>query len=708
MANVTASKFKTIGGQPHKLSYINDFEAKLLKALGGAGKMTKEGIPAYYTKSPIEDLKKGWAKFTGADWEFEDETFDEYNARTDATKKQQAAQAALFPKEKKKNYGAQLDSRAADANAANTALANPYNTKIENLNTAYSGFENRLNDLSNNFAGMDYLNYYDDPFTDADERAGFSQSMTDLSSLLDDYSGYDFSSPTAPEFTSSVSADNNTTRALTAPDLTAASNYGGLGGNIQNLINTGQGIMDERAVKEREYGRLSSGLTGDLSNLDRHIGRLDYTDSGLVDIAEDDYYRLTGDADRVAQENALYDQLGFTYDDYGIADDIGNLRKDYRDEEGRINQFSKDLLRDYGLYGDELGGYNITNEDELNALNQTVGDRIRDARWFDSDLDYDFSREISDLQNVQGDVGGMLGDRTSELDRIERTQNEALTAANLLDRTGDSAGIYNLADINELQQAVDRTNSEISGFSSLLPYDFSETEAPLLRAQADIDALTGARSSALDLIENPISGLNEELTGLDLHDEGGMRDIDDRLSNLGIDLASFTGGRAIGINAKITQAMGAVDGRLQELTKYRQGIEEKAKQLQSEVEDMQFYGLSDLDDPTANFEAQQKEADLYNAVKALDELKAIEARFAEERTRLEQDAANVAARNAQGSQYVLDQIGQQIRSDPTAIDTSLMGNMTVEEYLAMIGNQDEDENTLSPSGTFSQNVIVGA
>lgn len=707
MANVTASKFKTIGGQPHKLSYINDFEAKLLKALGGAGTMTKEGIPAYYTKSPIEDLKKGYAKLTGADWTFEDETFDEYNARTEATKKQQAAHAALFPEKKKKNYGAQLDSRAADADKANAALANTYNTAIGNLNTAYSGFEDRFNDLSSNFAGMDYLDYYDDPFTDADERAGFSQSMADLSSLLEDYQGYDFSSPTAPTFTTSVSADNNTKRKLTSPELTAAANYGDLSGNIQNLINTGQGIMDERAAKEREYGRVSSGLTDQLGALDLQLGRLDYDKSGLIDAVEDEYYRLTGNANRAAQENALYDQLGFAYDDYGIADDIGGLREQYRDEEDRISQFSKDLLRDYGLYGDEFGDYDIRNLDELNALDDALKGRIRDARYFDSPLDYDFSREIEDIKSLRGDVGGLLDDREAELDRIERTQNEAIEAANLLDRRGDIAGIYNLADLNELQQAVDRTKGEIAGFSSLLPYNFSDTEAPLLGAQADIDALRSARGSALDLIENPITGLSEELSGLDLYDESGMRDIDDRLSNLGIDLSAFTGGRVTGINEKITQAMSAVDGRLQELKQYREDVEDRARQLQGEVESMQFYGLSGLDDQTAALEAQQKEADLYSATQALDELKAVEARLSEERIRLENDAANVAARNAQGSQYVLDQIEQQIRSDPTAIDTSLMGDMTIDEYLAMIGNQqDDDENTLSPSGTFGQNVLV--
>ena len=43
----TAPKRKVINKQPHQLSYITPREAKILKMLGGSGRITQEGIPAY-------------------------------------------------------------------------------------------------------------------------------------------------------------------------------------------------------------------------------------------------------------------------------------------------------------------------------------------------------------------------------------------------------------------------------------------------------------------------------------------------------------------------------------------------------------------------------------------------------------------------------------------------------------------------------------
>ena len=43
----TAPKERTIGGQPHKLVYVNPQEERALFAAGGSGEMTEDGIPAY-------------------------------------------------------------------------------------------------------------------------------------------------------------------------------------------------------------------------------------------------------------------------------------------------------------------------------------------------------------------------------------------------------------------------------------------------------------------------------------------------------------------------------------------------------------------------------------------------------------------------------------------------------------------------------------
>lgn len=717
MPNIKAPKHKVIAGQPHELSYINNFEKQLLKAIGGAGQKTKEGVPAYFLFSETEtsggdskglfggigkDLQKGYDAFMGNTDGWSDkygESYDAYRARTDATKKRHAELNA----KKKRSSGPKVNQAAIDARASNQQMADDYNAQIADLNERFGGFSSRFNDLSGSFGGQTYLDYYDDPMTEADERAGFTTAMDNLRGLQSDFGGANFDVPDLPDFITSAGGET-----IAAPELTAASDYSGLGQNISDLLGVGQGIIDERGRREREYGRISGDLGDDLSTLDRQLGRLNYYDTDLIDSAEDDYFRMLRQAEKRAEGDALYDQLGFDYDNYGIVDDIGKLRQDYRAEEDRIGNFSKDLLRDYGLYGDEFGDYDIRNLDELNALDDAISGRIRDARYFDSPLDYDFSREIDDLKRLRGDVGGMLDDREAELRRISDAERDALTVANQLDRMGDTTGIYNLADINELQQQLDAANRGISDFDSVLDYDFANTTDPLAAAQADIDALRNSRSAALDLIENPLAGLQEDLAGADLYDEDAMRDIDNRLADLGIDLASFTGGRVTGIDTKIKQAMGAVDGRLRELEQYREGVEATARELQQEVEEMEFITLDSLEGSQEKFAAQQKEAELYNAIQALDELKAVETRLADERARLEQDAANVAAREGAAADMVRDQMVQQLRANPEMIDPSALGDMTVEEYLAMLGNNEEENTQNTPIGTFGQNVMIGA
>ena len=346
--------------------------------------------------------------------------------------------------------------------------------------------------------------------------------------------------------------------------------------------------------------------------------------------------------------------------------------------------------------------------DELNALATKIDNRVRDARYFDSDLGFNFSREIDDLKALGVDVDNLLRDREDEFDRISKAEADALATARMLDRAGDITGIYDLADINDLQAAIDQANAGITGFSSLLPFDFSATADPLAAAQSDVTDLLTARGSALDLIENPITGLTDDLAGLELYDERGMRDIDNRLSNLGIDLTSYTGGRVTGIQNKINLAMGAVDDRIRELENYRNDIETQAQALQEEFDNMSFYTLDDLTDPEARLEAQKKEADLYNALQALDEITATTTRLAEERARLEQDAANVAAREGAGTDMVLDQIQGQALINPELITPEMLGGLSLEEYLAMLGSGEEEENVVNPVGTFGQNVVVGA
>ena len=68
----------------------------------------------------------------------------------------------------------------------------------------------------------------------------------------------------------------------------------------------------------------------------------------------------------------------------------------------------------------------------------------------------------------------------------------------------------------------------------------------------------------------------------------------------------------------------------------------------------------------------------------------------------------MAARDGASADMVRDQMVQQLRANPEMIDPSALGDMTVEEYLAMLGNNEEENTQNTPIGTFGQNVMIGA
>ena len=699
MPNVTAPRHKIIAGQPHQLSYINKFESELLKAIGGAGVPTgKQKIPSYFNPFNIfsgptsggdatgigggivTDIKKSFT--SKDDWDY-NESYEDYQDRTQKTYDKH--QEFLKKNDKDNNKNNKVVDTGPDPNIG---LADDYNTAVEDLNTKFADFSDQLGNLDN-IGDLTYVDYYGDTVGDVQD------DLSGLNDLLAEIEAID--TPDMPDFTGDFTGD-----------LADLPDFGALKDTITGLIESGEGLADERAEKEKAYNALADSLGLDLDQLDRNLDRLGITDTRALADIEDDFYRLTGEAELIAKNDPLYDQLGFNINDRGIANEISAINAARAAEEQRISDFAKDLLRDYGIYGDELEGLNITNLDELNALATKIDNRVRDARYFDSDLGFNFSREIDDLKALGVDVDNLLRDRENEFDRISKAEADALATARMLDRAGDITGIYDLADINDLQAAIDQANAGITGFSSLLPFDFSATADPLAAAQSDVTDLLAARGSALDLIETPITGLTDDLAGLELYDERGMRDIDNRLSNLGIDLTSYTGGRVTGIQNKINLAMGAVDDRIRELENYRNDIETQAQALQEEFDNATFYTLDDLTDPEARLEAQKKEADLYNALQALDEITATTTRLAEERARLEQDAANVAAREGAGTDMVLDQIQGQALINPELITPEMLGGLSLEEYLAMLGSGEEEENIVNPVGTFGQNVVVGA
>jgi hypothetical protein len=513
------------------------------------------------------------------------------------------------------------------------------------------------------------------------------------------------------------------------------------GYNITNLddLNNLQGLIDTQQDAASDFDSL---LDFDFSNQLNSLGQTERGVGNLLDDREAELDRISA-AELEAQRRATglsrfadslgiadidsMNDLGYDIDDYntdignfeslldfdfsganstatGAAEALAQLRTDRQTELDRIDQFGTDLGGFASQYATDLGGYNIANIDEMDALQELIDQRQNEARRFSSELDFDFDTQLDDLRNVEGDLGDLYLERQLEQGRIEDAERDYLRTAQSLDRLADSTGIYSKAGIDALQEDLDNLNADITGFESLLDFDFSGSDEFRNQAGLDISDLYSQRGEALDAINNPIAGISEGAAGLELYDETGMRDARGELSDLNRDLSRFSGGRVEEIQGNVNTAIGDIDTRLEELNTYRNELETKAQGLLEQVNNATYYGLGDLEGDLGSLDAQQAEIELYNAQVAMDELDQLQERLYGERNRLEQDAQNVAARQTNAQDALLNALNA--FGLPQFDNLSQIDPMTMQQFMAMIQNQEEDEDefTTNPNA-FSSNVI---
>ena len=565
-------------------------------------------------------------------------------------------------------YGTRTADLLKGYEGINEAMEGLRNRRAEE-ETRISNYENDLRDQYNQFSQQ--LSGYD--IRNENE---LNNLLGSLDNLYDEARGFD------SELQFDFSDEKN--------DLTD------LYYDAQDLLNDRQDELRRIEQAQKDYERMATGYN-------RTLDRLGIAD---LDMMNELGYGLEDLQNEIGGFSSLldYDFSGAQ----GILDQasggLGNLRQARTAEEQRIADYLAGLQTFYNESEDDFGGYNISNIDGMNQLQDLIDARQKEARQFRSELDFDFTQPLDGIQDLEDNLGNLFLERDLELGRIEDAQRDYLREAQSIDRLADSTGIYSKAGIDALQQELDALNQNIGGFTSLLDFDFSGTDANRAQAQSDIDALLSERASALDAIQNPISGYLQDLGGLELYDESGMFDVQDRLGDLNYDLSRFSGGRTDEIQGQITSALGDVDTRLKELADYRGQLEQRAQEMQAAVEEQSFYGLGDLTDPEGNYDSLNAEVELYNARQAMDEIDGIMQRLYSERNRLETDAQNVAARRANAQSALLNALNS--FGLPQFDDLSQVDPMTMQEFLALIsaGDEEDDQFTTNPNA-FSSNVI---
>lgn len=585
--------------------------------------------------------------------------------------------------------------------------ADTYNQAVKDYNDQLSTFSGNIGNTSNTIGGLGIGDLYDDPNTTANENQ--------YSSLSNSLSGYNTSlsglaTPDKPTFSSVLNSEYGPIGITNIPSLNNVNSnmYNTLTGQVGDLSSTLNNLNKQRTAEENRVNSFRTGLLGDTSNYNTQLGQLGIADLNQMNSLERDLNAL--DSRRNAFSSSILDQLypsGFS--EYnttraGLSSGLTDLRNQRKTEEDRISAYETGLLGDVDTYRNTLGGLTIADADKITALQDNIADRQRQAGRFSSALGFDFNDELGELSDVSRGVGNLSRERQTELDRVASEQERILASARSAEQAAESGNIYSSSGLDAIDDRVRDLRADITGFSSLLPSDFTSANSPLTDADTALADLRGRRATELDAIQAGITGATSGLGDLNLYDEDAIRKARSDILNQQGNLAAFTGGRVGDIGATATAGLGQVDTKLAELTTARNDLETRAQTLMDQINNASFYATDDLTSNQSSAEQLQAEVELYKANQAMDEIDTLMNRLNSERGRLERDEEAVAAREARERTDILSTVGSS--GVPEFQNYSGTDPLTLQQYLALLNNEEENTTTGSLPSAFSRNMGV--
>ncbi len=588
------------------------------------------------------------------------------------------------------------------------------------------------------------------------ERSGFNSLISDQ--IDDPFTSFDtnYQSATGTLSDFNTAVDNERTRIGNydqglfdyADTLLGEDSLGGYGITSGAALDT---LKKEIDARQRQAGRFDSELGFDFSDSLSEVQGLEDQLDGLIrerdaEQAKIDNYRTSiddmgfnygqsaagfgiADIDKINSLNnqiaALRTQAGrftnpltFDFSDVtgegsALAGAEGTLSNLLADRETELNRIGAEGTRIGGLYdqynttfgGDaenEIAGLNISNIDELNQLRRDIDAAQLGASRFDSELSTDdaFRYPLEDLSSLEGNVDQMLIDRRDELSRIENAQTDFANAADAAERSAASGNYYSKAALDAIQERITSGQRDISGFDSLLDYNFGAAGSDgtavqdYLDSQVLLDDLVAKRGSAIDDIESGITGSVADLDSTELYDEAVMQDMLADLTGRGNDLAYFSGGRVGDLTKNIATNRGLVNDRLDDLYGQRDQYEADALQMLTSLGDSD-YGRANYDEYAGLIEPLRDNIDLYGATQASDELRGIDNELARRLALVEADEGAVQNRQALENQ-----------SAAFTNDYALTDPLTEAAYYNLYNEEEEEEldEFGNPISAFSTNV----
>jgi hypothetical protein len=532
--------------------------------------------------------------------------------------------------------------------------ANKYNAAINQYNTGLADLNSKAGSLGDQIRGLSIVD---------DEQFGTMQSnLRALENQFNATQGGLGEYSSAPDWASTVNSPYGAVDvgkpSLTKKNTQLANGFSSQIGELKSVLT---GLQDQRTAEERRIDEALSGFGSSLSGLGNTVGDLGIGDQGGITTSKAELARLQSALQNfnspIADEYRVDTRTGYGSQLEGYMAQLADVESRRAQEQTRIDEYRAGLNSTFDQLNSGFGGLTIADESGIEALQRQIDAQQLNAGRFSSELNPSFAKTLGLYDDLESRLGGLRSDRMAEQQRIEQAQQQASQGVNnILSQLG-STDIYNGGGLNSLDLAIQQGRNDMSGFSSVLDFDFSQPTAQLQDAEAQLANLRAQRAQSLSQYDTDANALEQQLLGYDLSNETGLRQGLTKAQQMMAEMMRYTGTDVSPYRQQVQETLDIGQNRLNELGAERGNIENAARQLLTGARSREFSSMDALDQLAQELAGISTRQTNYGAVQAQDEIDAITSLISGERNRIRTDEEAALARQQEEAAAFQNQWG---------------------------------------------------
>lgn len=486
----------------------------------------------------------------------------------------------------------------------------------------------------------------------------------------------------------------NTTNVPFAPIPDYAKDIAPYLSNVQSNMTALEQLIPQRQAAEDDFYNFQSDVRGRTGSLLSNSYGATIADPDLIDRLGGEATQLRGQLD--AWRSPINDPAFNTFDyssdniDNALAR-IDKLSSDRAAELSRISDFDAQSGADLTNYENTLAGLTIANLPEIQQLQSNLRNAQGSIGGFNSVLtdEFDFQPYLNSLSDMNSRVSQLLTDRATEEGRISGEDRRLKALVDSMRRTTSSMTPQNLSNIDDARAQLEGAIGDITGFESLLPYDFAGYQDSFNTYLDSIADVEQQRQTDLDEYLGFLNQSQSDFDELELYDESGMTALDRELQRQYGRLSQYSGGRAPGLQEQFEDLGTGITNRLGELYDYRDDLESQASDRLTRLR-RGFTDLDSLEEWYTDLDSFRDTVSQYGADQVRDELASIDDLYRTEESRL---SAELAARRSREEEEAL-------RAQNRSAIFNNPRSLTPNEYAALLAG--------SNPGTTSQDYLYSS